>query len=48
MGSLGFYVHAVNSEHAQYSLRFYANACWLEWSEHAHLSMFCAHAHWKS
>ena len=28
-----FYAHALNSEHAQYALWFYANAYWLEWTE---------------
>ena len=29
-------MHALNLEHGQYALWFYANAYWLEWTEHAH------------
>ena len=29
LGSLRFYVHALNSEHAKYALSFYVNAYWL-------------------
>ena len=36
MGSVKFCVHPLNSEHAQYALRFYVNAYWLEWTEYAH------------
>ena len=40
-----FYVHALNSEHAQYALRFYVYAYWLKWTDHAHWRMFYVHAH---
>ena len=29
MGSMRFHVHVLNSEHAQYAVRFYVNAYWL-------------------
>ena len=44
MGSIMFYVYALNTEHAKYAL----NAYCLEWTEHAHKHMFCVHTHWKS
>ena len=45
IGSKMFYVHALNSEHAQYALWFCVNAYWLEWTKHVHWGMFCAHTY---